>query len=246
MISACASTPQAAPSAPESRPGKVLQRYATLPKLSIGSYNPTRGGFESLRGSGETGLKKHLSLFFPGTTYHFTGFLSKTFFQSINVFLIGVAFSDTTPIKPLGATEQANLVNFAKGGGTVIIFADNTDFQTADDSLLSPFGVSSTGKLTGSQTAAFVNTPNPIMNGPAGKAAQIDSYYPGWLSSLGSSTAVADLNANGEPVVSYLPAGALGSSSGAVVFFSDSSLMVDGIRTNNDRIAIFNALALTK
>ncbi len=159
--------------------------------------------------------------------------------------VIGVAYAITGPIKPLSSKEQAALLTFAKHGGAVIIFADNSDFQDADNSVLAAFGLSATGKLEGDQTATWVNfSNNPIAKGPAGTSQQLDTYYPGWFNDLGSAQDIADLPGSGPAAAALLPAGALGAQSGPVVFFSDSSLMLDGTRTMNDQIAILNALAL--
>ena len=64
------------------------------------------------------------------------------------------------------------------------------------------------------------------------------------MTMLGSSTDLANLTPNNEPALAYMPAKHLGSSSGPAIFFSDSSLMLDGTRTANDQTAILNALAL--
>jgi len=220
------------------------------PPLSIGSFNLARGGLESLQygsPSMEKGLRHAILVTFPGTAFRFAPALTPAFLQSIKTLIIGVAAGGTTPITPLSSQEQANLINFVKGGGTAVLLADNDlQFQAASDSILNPFGLSSTGVVQGT-TATFLNlATDPIRKGIAGTAKQIDTSWPAWFSSIGTSTEVAQLAANGMPAASYFAAGALGSGSGAVVFFSDSSIMVDGLRTSNDRIALLNALALSK
>ena len=50
--------------------------------------------------------------------------------------VIGVAYAISGSITPLSSKEQAALLTFAKHGGAVIIFADNSDFQDADNSVL--------------------------------------------------------------------------------------------------------------
>jgi hypothetical protein len=85
---------------------------------------------------------------------------------------------------------------------------------------------------------------NPVASGPAGTINQLESYYPGWFSKLGASTLLGTLPANNEPGLAYLPAGSLGAGSGDVIFFADSSLLLDGTRTSDDTTGILNALAV--
>lgn len=242
-LSACAQI-AGPPGAPEA--GGQNAPSTSRGTLTIGSFNPARGGIESLKASDVAGLHAAIKkTFHPRFSY--AGKLTAKFLGGVNVAMIGVASAVSTEIKPLSSKEQSALVAFAKHGGTVIIFADNSDFQSADDSVLAPFGLASSGKLDGDQTATWVGnvSQNPLASGAAGTARQLDTYYPGWLSSLGSALDLADLPGSGEPAAAYFPAGALGSRSGPVVFFADSSLMLDGTRTKDDQIAILNAIALT-
>ena len=58
---------------------------------------------------------------------------------------------------------------------------------------------------------------------------------------------IAVLTANNKLSLAYLPRGALGTGSGAVVFFSDSNCIeagTGGITSANDNILILNSLAL--
>ena len=101
--------------------------------------------------------------------------------------------------------------------------------------------------LSNNQPATFLKlTTDPIMKGVAGTAGTLTTSWPAFFTNLGKSTEVAQLTANSMPLASYLPAHALSATSGAVVFFADSSVLVDGIRTANDRIAILNSLGFTK
>jgi hypothetical protein len=213
--------------------------------LTVGGFNVKRGGLESLQGTSETNLKKALAEAFHGAKFHFTNALTARFLSKIDVFVAGVAYADTTEIAPLTSKEQASLLAFVKGGGSILIFADNDNqFQPASNSLVGPFGLHATGSLNGPEVADFLNSPNPIMQGPFGTAAEIDTNYPGWFDQLGAATELATLAANGMPALAYFPAGGFSSGSGAAVFFSDSDVMIDGERTTNDQIAILNALAL--
>jgi len=222
--------------------------HALIPKaITIGSFNSARGGVESLEAPQVAGLNAAIqSMFHP--KFRYTGTLTPKFLKSIKVMVIGVAASVSgSEIKPLSSKEKAALLSFAKGGGAVIIFADNSDFQKADNSLLTPFGLGAGGKLGGAVTATWVGnvSQNPLAHGPAGDSQELDTFYPGWFKKLGAARDLADLPGSGEPAASYLQPGALGNKSGPLIFFSDSSLMLDGTRTQNDQTAILNAIALT-
>jgi hypothetical protein len=221
-------------------------RGRALPSLSVGGFDTSRGGIESLASSSESLLKKGIRMGFHHSTFHFSGKLTVKLLNGVGVIILGVAAAGTTGITPLDTQEQTNLRNFVKRGGDVVIFADNDiQFQAASDSVLAPFGLSSTGVLSGNQAATFVNpSNNPVENGPFGAVTQLDTSWPGWFSNLGASTELAQLAQNGMPACAYLPAGSLGPGSGTAVFFSDSGMMIDGIRTANDQTAILNALAL--
>lgn len=81
---------------------------------------------------------------------------------------------------------------------------------------------------------------------PAGRAKELDTFYPGWLNALGYATDLAHFPGSGASAAAYLPAGTIDSGSGPVVAFSDSSLMLDYLRTKDDQIAILNAIGLAQ
>ena len=220
--------------------------HALAGALSIGSFNLTRGGVESLDNADAAMLRAAITQAFPGTKFHYVKALSAHSLAKIKVLVIGVALTTQQEITPLSTKEQAALLAFVKAGGTALLFCDNsTDFQNASTSFVAPFGLASTGELSGDQTANFLNLQNdPIQTGPFGTATQFDTGYPGWLPSVGNAIEVAALTANNEPEIAYFPAGSLGSGSGAAVFFGDSDALIDSLRTQNDQIVILNSLAL--
>jgi hypothetical protein len=250
LLSACsglavpqAGTPQTHTAA---RPPQTHTAARPPLTLSIGSLDSTRGGIESLQSSTEATMVAAIKKHFPGSKLHFTDTLTAKFLGSLNLIVIGVAYSENQGITPLSPQEQTALVNFVKAGGTATLFADNDiQFQAASDSILNPFGLSSTGYISGNQAAKFVHPKhNPIMSGPEGTAKALNTWWPAWFNNLGSSIELAKLTSNGQPAAAYFPSGALRAGSGAVVFFSDS-ILIDQFRTRDDQIAILNAFALT-
>jgi hypothetical protein len=188
--------------------------------LQLGGFNVSRGGIESLSSPDEAGLKKAIKKAFPGTTFTLRGSISSTLTSQVNVILIGVATGGNSAITALSRKEQRRLVDFVKAGGTLLIFADNDTFDpnapAVNASVLSPFGLTATGTLNGNQSVTLSGSPNPVANGPFGTVSSISTSYPGWFSSLGSSSDLGNLDANGQSAIAYLAPGALGTGSGAV------------------------------
>jgi|SRR5579871_448334 len=216
----------------------------------VGGFTAARGGFESLAPGEDSALAADITTAFPGTTFDFTDTLTSSFLTGVNVGIFGVATSDGSAITPLTASEQTALLNFVLGGGTALIFADNSLFNAsapaANASLLSPFGVSVTGTLIGTVNAPILN-PTGALTGPF-PVTQFATNFPGYFNNTGGGTVLADLNGNpAEPAIVRFAPGQLGPGSGAVVFFSDSDAMVagDSLTTTNLNL-ILNAFAMAQ
>ena len=202
----------------------------------VGGFDAARGGFESLAPGEDSTLANDISSAYPGTTFNFTSTLTPTFLSGVQVAILGVATTDTSAVTPLSTSEQSALLNFVLGGGTALIFADNSTFAsnapTTNASFLSPFGVSITGTLNGGQTAPIINPTGPLTS-PYPVSA-FYGYYTGYFSNIGQGMVLANFGA-GEPAIDYFAPGVLGPHSGSVVLFADSDAMVagDGLTTTN-------------
>ncbi len=132
----------------------------------IGGFDFDRGGEESLIPSENATLSAEISSAFPGATFQFTSELTPQFFSGVQVAIFGVATAPRSSVDPLTTSEQSALLNFVLGGGTALIFADNTGYSaespTTNASFLSPFGVTMTGNLGGVLTAPLVNPTGPL------------------------------------------------------------------------------------
>ena len=254
----CASAPIAAPAQTfttlpsfEAADGLALSMVAhsaQASSLAVGGFDSERGGVESIETN--IGLQNLITAQFPGTTFSSARKLTPRYLNTISHLIIGVGTSCCTGTK-LSLAEQQALVDFVAAGGTALLFGDNDTSseiaRQANRSFMSPFGLSMTGTLSAEQPSTIVNSSNPVVTGPAGTATGFDTYYPGWFSRLGSATEIAVLTANNKSSLAFLPPGALGTGSGAVVFFSDSNCIEigsDGINSANDNILILNSLAL--
>ncbi len=149
--------------------------------IVVGGFDAARGGFESLAPGEDSALAGDIATAFPGTTFDFTSTLTSSFFSGVNVAIFGVATSDGSAITPLSASEQTALLNFVLGGGTALIFADNSTFDpnapAANASLLSPFGVSITGTLIGPVSAPILNLSGPL-TGPFTPVTMFATNFP--------------------------------------------------------------------
>ena len=226
----------------------MVAHSVQAPSLAVGGFNSVRGGEESIETN--TGLQNLITAQFPGTTFSGARKLTPQYLSTISHLIIGVGTSCCTGTK-LSVAEQHALVDFVVAGGTALLFGDNDSSneiaRQANRSFMAPFGLSMTGTLVAEQPSTIVNSSNPVVTGPAGTATGFDTNYPGWFSRLGSATKIAVLTANNKPSLAFLPPGALGTGSGAVVFFSDANCIQvgsGGINSANDNILILNSLAL--
>ncbi len=220
-----------------------------LDRLTIGGFGQTRGGIESLANPLQSDLRAAIRAEFAGAHFCFSNELTASFLKHIDVIVLGVASGGNAAITPLSAAEQTNLLSFVLSGGTAIILTDNDTFDghasaPANASLLAPFGLAATGTVVGSQTTQLFKDNNPVANGPAGNITTLQTFYPGWFSTLGRSIELGRVTANSQPGVAYLSAGTLAAHSGAAVFFSDSNALIFYGRTSDDKIAILNSIAL--
>jgi hypothetical protein len=211
----------------------------------IAGFDAARGGFESLAPGEDTGLANDISTAFPGTTFEFANTLTPSSLSGANVAILGVATSDFSAITPLSASEQSALQNFVLNGGTAIIFTDNDSFgpnaPAANASLLSPFGVTATGTLNGTQLAPITNSTGPL-TGPFTPINEFQGDYTGFFSDTNGGQVLASW-APGEPAIDYFAPTFFGPHSGAVVLFADSDAMVagDSLTTTNLNL-VLNAI----
>lgn len=216
----------------------------------VGGLNAAAGGFESLAPGEDSALANDISTAFPGTTFQFTGTLTPAFLSGVNVVIMGDATTDSSAIAPLSASAQTALFNFVLGGGTAILFSDNSTFDpnapAVNASLVSPFGVTAAGTLSGGVAAPILNLTGPL-TGPFTPVTSFTTNYPGYYTNTGGGTVLAEFNNNpSEAAIDYFAPGFFGPGSGAVVLFSDSNAMIagDALTTTNLNV-VLNALALT-
>jgi hypothetical protein len=214
----------------------------------VGGFNAARGGFESLASGEDEALATDISSAYAGTTFHFTDTLTTSFLSGVNVVILGVATTDSSAITPLSTDEQSALKNFVMGGGTALIFSDNSTFDrdapAANASLLTPFGVTAAGTIGGGPTVPILNPTGPL-TGPFTPVTQFATNFPGYYTNTGGGTVLAEFSPT-EAAIDYFHAGFFGAGSGAVILFSDSDAMVagDALTTTNKNL-VLNAFSFT-
>lgn len=220
----------------------VVLASAPVHAFVIGGLDLARGGAYSPEfGSATGGFRTHVAATFPGTTFSSAPTLTASFLSGVDVLIIAAPAGSTTPITPLGAAEQAAMTSFVLAGGSALLLSDNDfQFEAASDSMVGPFGLDADGALVGTVTGT-VTASHPVTNGPFGTVTTLSYGFPGWFPTLGpNAVALASLDANSQISLAAIDHGILGPGSGAVIFFSDSTI---GAMTGSNLTLVDNALA---
>lgn len=215
----------------------------------IGGFDGSRGGTQSLVDSASM-LDVRAAIFatFPGAVLSGAPELTPAYLDTVEMVLLGVGFGGgDTPITPLSAAEQQALRDFVDAGGSAFIFSDNDTFagpasDPANESLLDPFGLDTTGNVDGAAPITVSDPSHPIVDGPFGSIAAATLAFAGWYDELGPSVPIATLDANGEPVLAVIEKDALAPGSGLVVLLADCTILLDGFGTNETNTLILNSI----
>jgi len=208
--------------------------------LVIGGWDASRNSTYGIEGNGSAELDSDLAANFPSATITSTGTLTPSYLSTINILVISDDAGNGSATTALSASEQSALVNFVKSGGSAIITVVNDRYPSViNNSYVSPFGLHVTGTLGGNQIADATSTSGPILNGPFGLVSAVDSFYPGFFDSLGSSAISLATLSNNMPLVAEIAPGSLGIGSGGVLLASDS-ILTDGTFVANDNATLFN------
>ncbi|MFM9966751.1 MAG: Calx-beta domain-containing protein, partial [Planctomycetaceae bacterium] len=209
--------------------------------LRVGSFDESRGGIFSLsNGSSAAAMRSAIQSNFAGATFSGASTLTAAFLSTVDVVWLNSVASNTASTTPLSAAEQAALLNFVNAGGGVLIFGENDFFD--DESLLAPFGATSTGSLFEVQTGTISNTSHPVTNGPFGAVQTIRGNYPGNLTTLGSATSLGTWNSGNQSSLAVIDPGVLSSGSGRVLLFSDVNFYADQLGAADNSKLMLNAL----
>ncbi len=221
--------------------------------LVVGGFDLSRGGIASIEGgSFYAGLRGAIQGAFPGVQISGAPVLGSAYLATLDVLMIASARDATAAIVPLSTVEQAAVLAFVQAGGAAIIVTDNDSFSAtadlANESLLDPFGLDATGTTVVPTVTVTNPSIHPVTNGPFGLVSSYSTVVPGWLDGLGIASVLATLDANSQPTLAVIDAGALGSGSGPVVFLSDSvfdnDLILNSIALVQSKVPVLNPVGL--
>lgn len=220
--------------------------------LVIGGFNATRAGPWSYldEGSQLTILKTAIDTAFPHASYYLTGVLTDEYLAGIDVLLITSARAGTSAVSPLTTDEQAALRRFVEAGGGALIFVDNNSFagsgtDQVNESLVDAFGLDvCCAAGWPEQVNVLAPESHAVTNGPFGLIAEFTQFYGGWFDGLGEdATALGTLAVQGETALAVIDSAALAPTSGAVVFFADTSMIWNDFITEANKNLVLNSIA---
>jgi hypothetical protein len=194
----------------------------------VGGFDTNRSGNASFpSGASFAQARSAVATNLPNTVFTSFSTLDPTNLVGLDVVVIGVGTDPLSVTTPLSTSEQAALLQFVKRGGAAVLFTDNDSASinstALNRSFLNPFGMSSSGTLTGFVPAG-VPAPgaSPLTSGPFGQVTTVAQYYPGCITNLGPyGTAVA--TNSGGCGIAQIRAGAINPGSGPVIVSSDIS-----------------------
>jgi hypothetical protein len=186
-------------------------------------------------------------------TLHQNNALTPAYLSGLDVVFLVAATGPFTSMAPLTAAEQAALRAYVLGGGGAIILTENSDFTTANASLLAPFGVATTSRFpfrqTGTFTSPFPSAFDVVRAGPGGTATGFSGWYSGRFTALNGAVELGRWGPGLPSLLGFAP-GALGPGSGAVLLFADSGPFFDAAGaytpSESDRALAVNSFALTQ
>ena len=191
----------------------------------IAGWDAARGGLLSLdAGSEMTSARTHIVANFPAAAIAGINQLNATTLQFVDALVISSVFDLSNPTTGLTAAEQAALLGYVAGGGCAVLLTDNgSDFFTASQSMLSPFGMASSGIILGSATATVTSpAATSVTNGPFGLISTFDQDFPAGINTLGPNGNELATNPIGT-ALAVIYDDALGTGSGPLLAFSDAT-----------------------
>lgn len=216
--------------------------------LVVGGFDASRGGPWSYLDDGSelAGLRDAIEGGFPGVSFDLTPILSDEYLAGVDVVLLASAADGGTGIDPLTPAEQLALRSFVEAGGGAVLFVDNEFYagdELANESLIDPFGLDTRG--SGHHLVNVLDPlAHPVTNGPFGIVGTYNELDGGWFDSLGpDAVSLATIAANGEAALAVIDHDQLTLGSGGVVFFGDTSMIWDFIRTPATETLVLNAIA---
>ncbi len=213
---------------------------------TIGGFNTTRGGAMSLAGGSDVMLlSSSIQIAFPSCTVTGTSTLTDSYLAGVDVLFLASGKKHagaSNMITALSAAERGALLNYVASGKGVIVAIDNSDFQAANQSILSAFALTSSGKLGASEPMSMGDTAeSAITNGRFGTVTSVPTYWPGVIDNASSDRVVGRFN-SGATGLAVIPRGAISAGSGPVVIVTDMSMLTNTYLANNAMTLMLNTI----
>jgi hypothetical protein len=221
----------------------TLQPHWASAALLFGGWSEERAGGFALDGPLATGtILTTLQPHFPGISVVTTTTLTAEFLSGVDVLLLSTSDSFSSIIDPLSAAESNALYNYVLNGGAAILLADgefDPGVDIVNDSMTGMFGVHVGNVKSGIVAAEATSTTHPIINGPFGEVTDMGTFYPGWITELGSSaTSIGKLSSNNQPFLAVIAAHALSPFSGPVIIVGDPAPFVPPLYGNSETLLL--------
>ncbi len=204
----------------------------------VGSWDLSRGGFDSLADAPEQAVQRALiQSYRSDAVFTSTDILTASYLSTVDSFDLGGQTDVNGVITPLTSAEQTALFDFVSNGGTLLVATDNGDLQGAVGdasraSILAPFGVATDGYANGSGVA--VNQTHPIVLGPFAPLPSFPLSNSGWYTDLGPyAEAVFNESQFGNPMLATIEAGVISPTSGRVVLVADADAFSSPVLSGN-------------
>ncbi len=225
----------------------LLASRALSGGIAIGGFDAARGDALSIQdGIYLDTLRSAIQDAFPTATITTSQYLTSDYLAGVDVVLLSSIRNGSEPIVPLTTDERGALIDFVKGGGTAILFADNGNVggygqDSANWSLIAPFEFTTEG--TGLGGFAKTTQQHPITDGPFGTVDGIVPVDSAYIATYPAAAILLGKFPDGKVALAVLDPGAIGQKSGMVVVSCDASLIFDGPIEESAIKLVLNALA---
>jgi hypothetical protein len=213
-------------------PGSARATYV------IGSWDLSRGGFDSLADAPEQATQRTLiQLYRSDVSFTSTPVLTDAYLATVKTFVLGGQSSSSTAVAPLSAAEQAALFNFVSAGGELLVATWNGNFDGATGdasraSIYAPFGMATDGQVSG--FSAAVDLAHPIVNGPFGTLTSFALDRGGWYTDLGPYAQAVFVEPSAlNPMLATIDFGGISATSGRAVFVADANAFSSALLSGN-------------
>lgn len=217
----------------------------------FGGWDLSRGEIISWDNPDTQLVQDLLKSFYPDLLFVTTDVLTEGFLSGVDVMFFGSVSGDGIAIDPiLSSDEQQALLNFVLSGGSAFVGTEWSGpgewCYEANQSLLSPFGLHSTGLtlyMPPDNVATSTDTSHPITDGPYGMITEIVMAGAGYYDALGPYAHTLAVDGLDRSVLAVIERDAMSPGSGPVIFMSDlNAIEEEFLLTTTNGLAMLNGV----